>query len=406
MHILYVNADRGIPIFGNKGASVHIRELVNAFAEQGHSVSLVTSRCAPQTEPLNARVIKVHDSSIDVEIPNQAEKAQRRDLQAIQNSQKIALAIPEIHRSQPIDFIYERYSLFSTAGLEAARTLKIPLVLEVNSPLVEEQLRYRSLARNVDAQETEKMLFNNADLILPVSDQVADYVISRGAAKERVLVVPNAVNTTVFHPEVPADQEFIDAQRFTIGFVGSLKQWHGIDLLLRAFLALVNQDIDARLLIIGDGPMRGWLDGFAAGANLEDRIDTTAWVPHRRLPGLLRSMDVAVAPYPASENFYFSPLKLYEYLAAGLPTIASDTGQINQIISHHQNGLLISAGHEAALVDALLELYRNSKLRSRLGRQAHRSMAGRSWQDNAREICTQVQGLRLAERERGELAHG
>ena len=96
---------------------------------------------------------------------------------------------------------------------------------------------------------------------------------------------------------------------------------------------------------------------------------TEAVAPHE-VPGLLTSVDAAVAPYPRATGFYFSPLKVYEYLAAGRAVVASRVGQLETVIRHEVNGLLCPPGDAAALATALEHLRREPALRARLGRAA------------------------------------
>jgi glycosyltransferase involved in cell wall biosynthesis len=91
-------------------------------------------------------------------------------------------------------------------------------------------------------------------------------------------------------------------------------------------------------------------------------------------------MDVAVAPYPPQAEFYFSPLKVYEYMAAGLPVVASRIGQIEEAIRDGVDGVLCPPGDPEAFAAALLRLADDPLLRARLGRAARESVvAERTW---------------------------
>jgi glycosyltransferase involved in cell wall biosynthesis len=109
------------------------------------------------------------------------------------------------------------------------------------------------------------------------------------------------------------------------------------------------------------------------------------------VPELLAGMDAAVAPYPNLKPFYFSPLKVYEYMAAGLPVVASRIGQLDGLIQDRVNGLLCPPEDAAALAAALDELGNDPRLRQRLGEAARATVVREhSWEAVARRL------LRLA----------
>ncbi|MGH8874312.1 MAG: glycosyltransferase family 4 protein, partial [Acidimicrobiia bacterium] len=180
---------------------------------------------------------------------------------------------------------------------------------------------------------------------------------------------------------------------FTVGFVGTLKPWHGIETLIEAVAILASADRSYRLLIVGDGPQRAKLEELAQERGLADLTCFTGSVKPRRVPYHLSRMEAAVAPYPDLPGFYFSPLKLFEYLAAGLPVVASRVGQMAELISDGKTGLLCPPGDPPALAEAVALLRRRPDLRARLGR-AGRALVERShtWD----QVVDRV--LRLVER--------
>jgi glycosyltransferase involved in cell wall biosynthesis len=184
-------------------------------------------------------------------------------------------------------------------------------------------------------------------------------------------VIPNGVSPERFGGDVAALAP-PEAGTFVIGFVGTLKAWHGLPVLAEAFARVCEAEPRARLLIVGDGPERAALEADLERRGVRGAATLTGAVSPAAVPGWLRSMQVAVAPYPALETFYFSPLKVFEYLAAGLPVVASAIGQVTELLEDGVTGVLVPPGDAAALADALLRLWADSELRGRLGGNGRR----------------------------------
>lgn len=370
MRVAYLCADPGVPVFGTKGSSVHVQEIVRAWRHTGAAVTVYCTRLGTD----------LPDDLADldaVEITPRPAAGPAREL-AIEDA---ALALTDRILHDGCDLAYERYSLFSPALSVVAGVLNVPAVLEVNAPLIEEQQQYRQL---FDVKRAESILRRNAraaGVVACVSAPVVRWVRNRVPAARTVLA-PNGVNVERIAARTPGRR---NPDHLTVAFVGTLKPWHGVPDLLQA-IALANTratrpDSQWALRIIGDGPGRSGLEQLAASLGLE--TDFTGAVPPGAVPGLLQECDVAAAPYPAEEagrDDYFSPLKVYEYMAAAMPIVATSVGQIPSILDHGRTGMLVPAGEPAALAAALAALAANPGLRERLGAQARNDAEMRfSW---------------------------
>lgn len=384
MRIAYVCADGGIAVFGDKGASVHITAMAGAFGRIGHEVRVLCARRGS-----GAAGYPVEQVAPD--LPPHDDRA-GKERGHIATAAAIEARLVALHRDWPFDMIYERYSLWSTAGVRAGRRLRLPVVVEVNAPLVTEQAAFRALVLGDEARAIEAEVFHQADALAVVSDELVGYVCAIGAEASRVHVIRNAVDTALFTPQVPpATVAGIPAGAFVVGFSGSLKAWHGLDTLLPAFAALRDHLPRAHLLVVGEGPRKAWVEGYAAGAGLEAAVTLTGWVGHDDLPGLIARMDVATAPYPAAEGHYFSPLKLYEYLAVGRPVVASRIGQTAQVLDGTDAALLIAPGDPQALTAALLRVAQEPGLAADLARHAATEGRRHDWADNARAVAALIE---------------
>jgi glycosyltransferase involved in cell wall biosynthesis len=364
MRIAYVCADPGVPVFGRKGCSVHVQEMLRALQGHGAGVDVFAAR-VDESPPSGLESLQVHQLTPvgDGDPPSHAVAT------AALNDELAAL----LDRAGPYDVVYERYSLWSFAGMEHAAAAGVPGLLEVNAPLIEEQAAYRGLRDAGGADRVAARAFRAASVLLAVSAEVAAWLERRGAAGSRVHVIPNGVDAERFRPDVPPAAPGPPGS-FTVGFVGSMKPWHGLDVLAEAFARLHQRAPDARLLLVGDGPARVAVCADLSARGLAGVVHCTEAVAPHEVPGLLTSVDAAVAPYPQATGFYFSPLKVYEYLAAGRAVVASRVGQLETVIRHEVNGLLCPPGDAGALAAALERLRREPALRARLGRAARATM--------------------------------
>ena len=345
MRIAYVTVDPGIPVFGTKGASVHIQEVVRELIRRGHDVTVHTTRAGDDI-PADLAGLEVVETRIEANDPEARERAQ----------QEVSAWIAARIITDGADLVYERYSLFSTVLSKVVDATGVAGILEVNAPLIEEQRTHRVLVDEEAAENALSRQVAAATATIAVSDPVRDWVRER-TGSERVHTVPNGVSINRI---VPQPEEVGDP---VVTFVGTLKPWHGVtDLLAAAALA----EQPWKLRIIGDGPERAALEEQAAGLGI--KVDFRGAVAPAEMPGQLAGSAIGVAPYPdlgGEQQQYFSPLKVYEYLAAGLPVVASEVGQLPQILG--ELGTLVPPSDPAALAAAIDTLAADPVLRGKLG---------------------------------------
>jgi glycosyltransferase involved in cell wall biosynthesis len=395
-HPLYLCTDRGIPFGGTKGAAIHVAEFIGALMARGTTPSVAVrrrDRSAPRNPGHPLMVLAADQPPHSGTGPAAAEGAE-----FALNAGFVA-QLDDLHRANPVSWIYERYSLFGTAGLDFARRHGLPLVLEVNAPLVEEARTYRNLALEPLAREIARDLFAGADQVLTVSDAVRDHVLEV-APGATVTVLPNGVDVDRIRPDATtaAWRERVSGGQtgdFVVGFVGRVRAWHGVDILVDAVARARKNHPDIRLCIVGEaGDCLADLVRLAEERGLGDAMVMTGPVPHDEIPAVLGSMDLVAAPYPALENFYFSPLKVFEYMAAGLPIVASAIGQVDEILTDGETALLVPAGDAEALAAAVSRLREDADLRAGLGRRARETaVREHSWADRVATVETIVSGI-------------
>jgi glycosyltransferase involved in cell wall biosynthesis len=411
MKILYLCPDLGIPVLGRKGAAVHVRELVSAFGHAGHTVILGAQMLSksPWEKPatLDVPIMQVRPASgtasavLALREFNQqlgVENSLPGELRRILYNKELEAELQRRFENDPPDFIYERASLYATAGVSLARALRVPLILEVNAPLAVEQATYRATGFGTLAAEAERWTLTHADAVVVVSSQLGEHVRSLGAEASRVHVMPNGVNPELFFPGA-RDPELRSRLGLNggpvIGFVGGLRPWHGVEVLPELMERLSAKFGNLHLVIAGDGPLRSQLVSELKRRNLSSRAVLAGLVPHEEVAGLIRQFDVAVAPYGKQDHtFYFSPLKLFEYMACGVPVVAPALGQIPEVIREGETGLLYPAGDLESLTARCEQLIGAADIRQRLGRAAADLVKSQfTWSRNAARVVELARSL-------------
>ncbi len=396
---LYLSNDLGIPLDGTKGASEHIRAITRALASAGVDVTVIAPRGSlPPDHPASRLELSAGTEAraIGDELRRWLEQVDGSTGLAGEMSQmlydgRLNAAVEQPSFIPQVDVVVERLSLFATAGRRIARSRGAAYLVEMNAPLAEEAATYRQAGLQELALDLEARNLREADLVMTVSEALREYVMDRfSIPAHRVVTVANGVELDMFS----AAQDAVAARRaagvpqqaLVFGFVGTLRPWHGVDVLMEAFARVRVTMPNAHLLIVGDGRKVERYRARAAELKIGDAVTFFGGARHDQVPALMAAMDVALAPYLPQQTFYFSPLKIYEYLAAGLCVIASRAGQIAEVIRHDQNGLLVTPGDINDLARAMVRAGQNPALREQLREQARSSVSTRGWNHVAASV--------------------
>jgi glycosyltransferase involved in cell wall biosynthesis len=287
-----------------------------------------------------------------------------------------------------IAFVWQRHELFHMAGLELARRLGAPSVLFVPAAKVWEAeqwgTRRPGWGRLLEGR-VERASFLRADLVACGSQAVADQVLRLGVPHERVLLTPTGVDLDQFAepPDpTPLRRQLGLEDRFVVGWVGSFRRFHALEQVAEAVAATVP---DAGLLLVGDGPERARIERLTRDLGVTAIF--TGTVAHHELAGYLAAMDAAVVLAPPGQPFHYSPLKLAEYLAAGLPVVAPATGQLLERLTDGVDAIVVPPHDIDALGVALRGLRDDPEERIRLGKAARAAAeADWSWDHQVRRV--------------------
>jgi glycosyltransferase involved in cell wall biosynthesis len=291
-------------------------------------------------------------------------------------------------------FVWQRHQLFHSAGRRLADRLGVPLVSFVDAPVVWEAGRW-GVGRGPWGAALERLVerrsLHAADVVACVSLEVADEVVRLGVPRSRIAVTPCACDLETFRPDHRdplLGPELGLEGRFVVGWTGSFRRFHGVELLCEA-AALLADFPDLALLLVGNGSQRTRVESLAGQAGVEAVF--TGTVPHRTMPAYLNTMDVCVLTAPTGP-FHYSPLKLHEYMGCGRPIVAAAVGEPARLLTDGVDALLVPPGNAAALAAAVRRLRCDPDLAASLGKNA-RDLALRegSWTDRLDGVLRQLQ---------------
>lgn len=424
LRILYCAIDQTVP--GVKGGSIHVRSVAEGLAALGHELHVATTpgpngfpsarerhaATAPAAVPASpsaaasARTADAADTAdaVDRATDDAASPAAGTAAAGAVHWHAIGApfgrpqlrlaqigAVKSLARTVAPDVVMERYHNFGGEGLLAARGLGVPSVLEVNAPVIDypgspkarldRLLLVEPFRRWRDWQcRAAALLVSPTRAILPA-----------WVPADRVLEAEWGADTDLFRPDAAGPLPFApDPDRLTIVFAGAFRAWHGVAHLVRAMQQFHARGQTAfRAVLIGDGPELP--AARAAAAALPPGLVTfTGPLPHAQVAACFAAGDIGAAPFdpaahaPLSLAFYWSPLKVFEYMAAGLPVVAPDIPRLRGIIAPETAGLLYDPQDPAALA-AALERLADAALRARLGAAGRaRAVAHFSWASHCR----------------------
>ncbi|HEX8920297.1 MAG TPA: glycosyltransferase family 4 protein [Pyrinomonadaceae bacterium] len=380
--VVYVRATPG-PGTQLGGAASHINGFINAAMKLGARISLLS----------NDQIAGLDEDKTPLKVIWPKPLGSTRAAFDVYNNLLFThAAAREIARTAP-DFIYQRYSRFSWAGVEASLRTGRPLFLEYNGSEVWVGRYWDRVGRLSLLERYERLNLRAAARVFVVSEVERRNLLRVGVEDERIVVNPNGVDAERFQPGIGGERVRlelgIEGDETLVGFVGTFGPWHGVVALAEA-VKLMPEDARVRFLLVGSGVLRGEVERILREAGALPRVILTGAVEHERVPQLLDACDVLASPHVPLEDgseFFGSPTKLFEYMAMGKGIVASRLGQIGEVLQDEETALLVAPGDARELSEAIQRLANSGELRQRLGAAARReAIARHTWTHNAARV--------------------
>ena len=413
--VLYVKSNL---LFGLKaGGSIgHVAGVVNALAQDGYDVTLAS------TDP--PTMVGEQVRHLPLNAPRVFGLPFERSQYTLHRMMVKQLREPARRPS----FIYQRMSALNYAGVSLARRWRVPLVLEYNGSEVWIAANWRRSFRDPElASSVEDVCLRHADLVVAVSEVLADELVSRGVPKERIVWYPNCVDPAVFDPARYSSADSSELRRslgiapdaVVVTFIGTFGQWHGVEVFARAIRRLVDQHRGwlersrVRFLLVGDGPKMPEVRQALSDEPYASFVTLTGLVPQADSPRYLALSDVVTSPHVANTDgsrFFGSPTKLFEYMAMAKPIVASDLEQLGVILQagvrasalpegepgaeERRLALLCTPGDDESLSRALRFAVDQPSWRAALGRNARaEALAKYTWAHHVAAILAGLEAV-------------
>jgi glycosyltransferase involved in cell wall biosynthesis len=366
------------------GSVTHSHEVIRTLGVAGVAIDAITTDAAIATTALGDPDPPCHWNVV----------AFPRVLNALPASAAfgcdIALTRASLPAAHVSDVIYQRHARFSLVGRWLSRLTGTPLFLEYNGSEEFVGRNWNATPLTKQLALCERAALSAAARIFVVSEADRKDLIARGLEDERIILNPNGVAVERFaNGGGAAVRRRLGVTRtdFLIGFVGTFGPWHGAPVLARSFSSVARDLPQLRLLLVGAGQELEETRLQLKAGGVEDRAVLVGEVAPREVAHYLDACDLLASPHvPLQVEFFGSPTKLFEYMAAGKPIVASELGQIADVLQHGRTGWLVPPGDAEALASAIRELYAAPRLREELGARARRQAAEYTWRGNALRI--------------------
>lgn len=346
MKILYICGDQGIPVFGRKGASTHIREMIAAWQRAGHEIMLAAADTSGDRRP--------EETMPTVSLPAPRSRLMGHDGRYIVANLRAGSHLSDAARQFAPDAIYERSALYFTAGQSLAASLRLPRILEVNTLLAEEQserLHFPALARRV-----ERSLMRGARGIAAISSVMKRHLVEIGCEESRVRCFTMAVDPRRFSAENAASVDRRaelgwGSSDIVLGYVGSMNSYHLPNWYSDLAEKLLRRgESNVRFLIVGGSAtkverhrerLRPWVES--------GRVYYTGSVPQEDMGGWLMAMNAVLVPGASPQS---TPTKIFEGAALGRTMLLPSTEPIKDLCGA-DSALLFRAGEFLAFEETV-----------------------------------------------------
>lgn len=292
-------------------------------------------------------------------------------------------------RNNRVDIIYIRNSSFLFFHWIITKIFQVPFVIEINGIFSEEwKLSNKPKLFIWFMDKLFKIAHQNATKIIAVSESIKSILIqSHHVSQKNIVVIPNGANTDIFkplHKEKIRNRLQLDSSFFYIGFSGAFKAWHGLEELVESAPCIIEKIPNTKFVFVGDGELKNKIMEMVKKLGITHNCIFINRVPYKTIPKYINAFDIGIIL--KKREIPGSPLKLWEYMACGIPVIGTDSEDF-EILKKENAGILVDPNDIKSISYEIVKLLKNKQLIQELGLNGMQYVLNnRSWKAVSEQI--------------------
>lgn len=360
---------------GSIGSTIKAIELMDALARQGHTVNQYWLNENKDVSGYN----QTAQSRLRSKLKKKLDKYLHEPNQILKNLSYVRRESRIIRREKP-DLVISRLDVYLFSTWLVTRIFRLPWLVEADSPEVYEYRKFYVHYKKLPGVDRflERFVVRAANRVFVVSNLIKQYFVKQGSQPGKIVVIPNGADFSKYKSVAKNKdimQQFHIGEQIVVGFVGSFHYWHGVENLIKIMDAILEREQNVVFFLVGSGGVKeSEIRSFVEEKDLINQVLFAGNVPHENIAQYISVMDIVLAPYPQLEFFYYSPMKMYEYMAAGKAVVASKLGQIAEVVKNEITGLLFNPDNVQGMIKSIEKLIHDQAYRLQIGMNARKDI--------------------------------